>query len=155
MIVDLSGHLSRQDHRGTIISDSQQHANEQRSRRASEKIAALLEAKRAAGNTSKGNDTAPPDAMVPEAISTRSGEPTQSWWAQLVTGSTDRPIEKTAAIAGVRGVMARLAGEARAKDLPIDFDAEIVTVGDVHHALETLTNGPTGYRALLNLAGRG
>jgi hypothetical protein len=55
---DLGGHLSRQDHRGTIVSESQQRENDRRSRRAAEKIASLLEAKRALRNTSNGNDTA-------------------------------------------------------------------------------------------------
>ena len=150
----LSGHLSRQDHHGTIVSESQQRENERRTRQVEEKISALLETKRAIGNAD-GNGPAPSDALVPAVISIPRGEPAQAWWAQLVTGSPDRQIERVAAILAVQRVISRLAGESKAKNLTIDFDGEIVMVGDVHRALETLTGGPMGYRALLTLAGRG
>jgi hypothetical protein len=154
----LSGHLSRADSQGSVISESQWAENQRRAEKTSERIDALFAAKRAAGSgvsNPEGNGTAPPNAMVSAAITLPVGEPAQAWWTQLVVGSTDRQIERAAAILAVRRVIARLAGEARAKNLAIDFDGDIVTAGDVHRALETLTGGPAGYRALLNLAGRG
>jgi hypothetical protein len=154
----LSGHLSRAGSQGTVISESQWAENQRRAEKTAERIDALFASKRAAGSNdqnAEGNGTAPLNALVPSMITIPQGEPTQAWWSQLVVGSTDRQIERAAAVMAVRRVIARLAGESKAKDLPIDFDGEIVTAGDVHRALETLTGGPTGYRALLTLAGRG
>jgi hypothetical protein len=83
-----------------------------------------------------------------------AGEPSERWWAQLVTGDNSRQIAKEAAIAAVRGVLCELLGPGRAKGIPIEFQSEPVTLSDLYSALETLTGGSSGWQTLLKLAGR-
>jgi hypothetical protein len=47
-----------------------------------------------------------------------------------------------------------LAGEQRAKAVPISFESEPLTLSDLCAVLETLTGGPSGWQTLLRLAER-
>ena len=147
---DLSGHLSRRDHPGSVISESQQRANEERSRRASAKIAALLEAKRAAGSTGNGDDdTALPQAMILAMITMPQDDPPSAqWWAQLSVGTGERPITPEAATFIIKTIAMDCLGAQRASGLKIDLDDGALALRDVWAAIESLC-GASGWTALV------
>jgi hypothetical protein len=63
-------------------------------------------------------------------------------------------VEKQTAITVCRLVLKELIGELRAKQIPITFESEVVTLGDLYAGLEVLTGGSAGWQILLKKAGR-
>ena len=144
---ELSGHLSRQDHHGSIVSESQQRENERRSRQVEARINTLLEAKRAAGNAN-GNGAAPSDAMVPAAVTMPAGKPSVGWWAALSVGDGIRPISDEAAEYVIRMIAVEVLGAQRTSNLSIELEAGGTVLRDVWSALSDLT-GTLGWNALV------
>jgi hypothetical protein len=152
---NLSGVLVKAGHPlGAIVSESQAESNQARAHKAAQRIDELLRAKRAGNGNAESLEAATSSQMVLAPITMPAGEPTESWWTQFVSGSDRRQVEKSCAITVIRRVMTHLVGEQRAKTIPIEYESDLVTLGDIYGLLEELTGGIDGWRTLVKFSGR-
>ncbi len=155
---DLSGTLVRADHPGgVIISESQAEENRRRSKRAAERIEALLATKHAAqsGGLAEPAELAPTPgngALVPGLITMPTGIAAAGWWAQFTHGDGGRLVERAAAVWACETLGREALGAGRT--IKVEFDREQVTVSEVLSVLERAT-GPSGWQLLLRKAGQG
>jgi hypothetical protein len=163
----LSGALVRSDYAGgRIVSQSQEEENQRRVREVDSRISKLL-AKRNGGTAipepgggrNGGHNGAPSttpaasvNAMILVPITMPVGEPGSGWWAQLTQGDNSRTIAKQAAVYVCQTLVCEVLGSAART--PIDFESELVTLRDLHSAIQDLT-GPKGWSLLLKKAGHG
>jgi hypothetical protein len=155
---EVAGTLVRADCPGNaIVSQSQEEENQRRVRETDSKIAKLLASRGKAKNGNGASAVATPEAssgaLVPALITLPVGEPSESWWAQLVTGDNSRQIAKEAAIEVCRIVLREILGALVAQNTPIKFD-EPIALRDLHAAIQDLT-GVRGWSVLLKKAGHG
>jgi hypothetical protein len=159
--VDLSGTLALQGHPGAaVVSKTQAEATQLRVRQVDAKVEALLAAKgKASGNGQNGANPPSPSPAAPAAemklppIVMPASAPSESWWAQLVSGDNRRQIAKEAAIEVCRIVLREILGALVAQNTPIKFD-EPIALRDLHAAIQDLT-GVRGWSVLLKKAGHG
>jgi hypothetical protein len=157
---DLSGHLTRTDCPGAVVSESQAAENQRRVERVNAQIDALFAAKRGGNGTSpsrpstNAGDQSPSNALVLGPIRwPQSAIPSAVWWAQFTTGDAGREVERETAIKAVKHVARELLGEWQSQGVSVDFtDGEIVTVRTVVALVEELPGGE-GWPTLLKLAG--
>jgi hypothetical protein len=156
---DVAGTLIRADCPGkAIVSQSQEEENQRRIREADSKIAQLLAAK---GKAKNGNGAptaptreAPANAMVSAPITMPVGaEPSAGWWSQLSQGDNSRTIAKEAALYVCKTLVREVLGGLAAQSTTVDFDSEVVTLRDLHSAIQDLM-GPRGWSALVKKGGR-
>jgi hypothetical protein len=148
---DVAGTLVRTDcPTNAIVSQSQEAENQRRLREVDAKMAKLFAAKGKAKNGNGAPATAETSsaALVPSLIIMPAGEPSQSWWRQLTTGSSEREIERACAEKVCQLIVQDVLGRQRAQQTPISFDASTpILLRDLHQALDDIC-GPDGWVAL-------
>ena len=155
---DVAGTLVRTDCPGkAIVSQSQEEENQRRLREVDGKMAKLFASK---GKAKNGNGApavpspeAPASAMVPALIVTPVGNPSPGWWSQLSQGDNSRMIAKEAALYVCRTLVREVLGGLAAQSTTVEFESEIVTLRDLHSAIQDLM-GPAGWQRLLKKAER-
>lgn len=87
-------------------------------------------------------------SLEPVEIAMPQGEPGASWWSQLVTGSGERPVERSTAIKVCRLIAEDVLGKQRARSAPISFAEDgPVLLRDVQAMIQDLC-GADGWSAL-------
>jgi hypothetical protein len=165
---DLSGTLVAQAHPGcSVVSESQAQESRRRLERANAEIAAAFQAKRAGNGNGTGNgappssrpsadagDSTPTTGLILAPIVMPQGEePTSAWWNGFTQGDNGREVQREAALYACKVILREVAGPLVAQNTPISFESELVTLRDVHSAIQDMC-GPRGWAALLRKAGR-
>jgi hypothetical protein len=149
---DLSGTLTVTSHPGcSVISATQAASNQVRADKAAQRIDELLRAKRAGNGNAESLEPATASQMVLAPIVMPEGELSQGWWSQLVVGDNSRPVTRETAVAVCRIILRDTLGGLAAQGASVDFESEVVTLRDLHAAIQDLT-GPRGWSALLRKA---
>jgi hypothetical protein len=151
---EVSGVLVRSDHpNASIISATQAESNQTRVSKADKRIDELLKSKRTSRTPHNINSTPKPAMMKPSTIVwPHDKEPTAAWWDQFTHGDNTRLIERETATQVCRVILRETLGATRAQSMPIKFADGLLTLRDLHAAIEELV-GPKGWQTILKKAG--